>query len=284
MGNRRQVSDEQRLEAAVNGARATLEAKGLVTGSKLGPIALRPQVMQRLCSEGYEPTAAGLRVPLATQGRKLMALGDPVALTDLRKRLAGANSAEANALAEQLCGEGKAHFVLRGKKAYLSPPGEGVLDRGALKVLAQKLKATAAWVEKASKNKVSMSVLMADLTTELGALTELVRASTARVQPEAPNRKPNGAARMPLNVALRGAILALRDEDSRLASVPQVSRRLRERATANEVIDVLLSEFGEGRIELRPEGGIGRLSVEDKALCPKGANELALSWVRLLEE
>ena len=87
---------------------------------------------------------------------------------------------------------------------------------------------------------------------------------------------------MPL--ALRGAILALRDEDSRLAPIPAVSRRLRGRATAKQVVELLLSEFQRGKLELRPEGAMGRLSPEERALCPVGAGGVPLSWVVLLEE
>ena len=86
-----------------------------------------------------------------------------------------------------------------------------------------------------------------------------------------------------LREALRGALLALRDEDTALARVPEVSRRLRERASAQAVIEALLAASRQGELELRPEGGIGRLTDEDAALCPQGAAGVRLSWVRLQE-
>src|SRR5690606_8632628 len=97
--------------------------------------------------------------------------------------------------------------------------------------------------------------------------------------------KPDAAALVQdaLRDALRGAILALRVEDSALARVPEVSRCLRERATAQAVIEALLAASRQGELELRPDGGIGRLTDDDAALCPHGAAGARLSWVRLQE-
>lgn len=303
MGSKRKLSHEQQLEAALVSARAALEAKGVAAGAQLGAAAVRPQVVARLCSEGYEPTAKGVRVALDVQGEKLLAHGQPLPLSDLAKRLKGAKAAEAKELAAHLRREGKAHVVLRGKLSYLVPRGETVLARdelaGAvkrLKALSSKLAATATWLGKAHKDK-ELTVLESDWRAELAALSALIEQPVAKgsgavgdaanpksVSKRAVESERSAVTQPALDVALRGAILALRDEDSGLASIPQVSRRLRERATAQAVIEALLTGHGRGRLELRPEGGMGRLSEEERALCPTGAGGIPLSWVSLLEE
>lgn len=315
MGSKRKGSVEQQLEAALVKARAGLEAKGVVTGAQLGAAVVRPQVVARLCGEGYEPTATGLRVALDVQGERLLAPGEPLLLSDFAKRLKGAKAAETKEFVVQLRRDGKAHVVLRGKQSYLVPSSETVLRRSEVEAVAKRLKAAAAkltvvatWLDKVRKDKHELTVLESDLRAELSALSALLDQPGSGSQTNSNVAKVTSAQRKvassersevtpatmvtpgtmvtppALEVALRGAILALRDEDSRLASIPQVSQRLRERATAQAVIEVLLAEYGRGRLELRPEGGIGRLSEEDRALCPIGAGGLPLSWVSLLEE
>lgn len=304
MASKRKVTPEEQLETVIARARVELETKGVAAGAKLGAAASRPQVVARLCSEGFEPTAKGLRVRLDVQGERLLAQGKPLSLSEFAKRLKGAKAVEAKELAVQLRREGKAHLVLRGKSSYLVPCGETVLRRdeleGAVKRLkgaAAKLVATAAWLDKARKDQQELTVLKSELYSEIAAVSAMIAqpgaltgASAADVGDAKRARAPvvasdhAGAAPLELGVALRGAILALRDEDSRLASIPQVSLRLRERATAQAVKDALLAEHRRGRVQLRPEGGIGRLSEEERALCPTGAGGVPLSWVSLLEE
>jgi hypothetical protein len=153
------------------------------------------------------------------------------------------------------------------------------------------LKVTQTWLAKANADKSGATVLQADVTEALSEVKRLCEGSSAD-EPRPPRLGAKGSAaqsaggsepRIQLESVLRGAILALRDEDTALASVPAVSRKLRASATSAEVIQALLDGFKTGRVELRPEGGIGRLSLEDVALCPKGVGGVPLSWVRLLE-
>lgn len=274
MASRRKVDLAEQLEAAVASARTLLEAKSMATGAQLGAAAVRPQVVQRLCGEGYEPTSKGVRVALAVQFGKLSAQGRPIPVADLKKRLKGASAKDLQEFVAELRRTSKVKLVLRGKQPCLVSTSEHVVEPRALETIAKKLKATVLWLEKARKDKLALSVLDADLAAELDTVKSLL----------GKGRSKEAEPLVPLPVALRGAILALRDEDSRLASIPEVSRRLRERATSNEVIEVLLSEFRRGALELRPEGGLGRLSAEDAALCPRGAGGVPLSWVLLLEE
>lgn len=271
MGTRRKVDLTEQLEAAVAGARAVLATKGMATGAQLGAPGVRPQVVQRLCSEGYEPTAKGVRVALDAQYLALMADGKPLPLTELKKRLKGASANDAKELVAELRRTSRAKVIVRGKQQCLVPAGERVIEGGTLKAIADHLKATTGWLAKVRSDKAGGAVLEADLLADLDALKALLQ-----------NTGPEQG--VSLELALRGAILALRDEDSRLASIPQLSRRLRGRAAPKDVIEVLLLEYRRGKLELRPEGGLGRLSPEDRALCPKGAGGEPLSWVALLQE
>lgn len=295
MGSKRRLDPGEQVEAAVVRARAILEAKGMAAGAQLGATSVRPQVVHRLCSEGYEATDKGLRVPLDVQCDRVLASGNPVPLTEFKKRLKGASAKEVKELVAELVSTSKANVVLRGRQSCVAVAGERVVARDALKAIAEKLKATANWLDKARKDKARVTVLETDLLSELAALDALLgaprshqeRAPSSRVAGDlrpATRDAPDMGEAVPLPLALRGAILALRDEDSRLAPIPAVSRRLRGRATAKQVVEVLLSEFQRGKLELRPEGGIGRLSPEERALCPVGAGGVPLSWVVLLEE
>lgn len=304
MGSRRKPSLEEQLELAVASARSILETRGVVAGRQLGAVAVRPRVVQRLCSEGYEPTAKGVRVALGAQCERLLSEGEPVAVASLGKRLVGASAKELKALVDELREASRVQVVFRGKQQYLVRPDEPVLRRDGLKTLVDKLKLTTAWLEKARKDKADGGVLAADVLAELAGFSGLLGTvssdgvsallsnahdASRKRHPDAPSPEPSAKSAdstrdASLQVALRGAILALRDEDSHLASIPMVSRRLRARATPKQVKDVLLSEFRGGKLELRPEGGMGRLNEEDRALCPMGAGGVPLSWVVLLEE
>jgi len=47
--------------------------------------------------------------------------------------------------------------------------------------------------------------------------------------------------------------------------------------------EMLLLAASRELVELRPEGGLGRLTPEDLELCPPGPARTRLSWARLLE-
>jgi hypothetical protein len=77
--------------------------------------------------------------------------------------------------------------------------------------------------------------------------------------------------------SLRKVIESLTDS-SGLASVPEVSRQM---PAGSDTKKLLLEAYREGWLELRPEGGMNRLSDADAALCPVGAGGIPLSWCRL---
>src|SRR5690606_2647313 len=82
---------------------------------------------------------------------------------------------------------------------------------------------------------------------------------------------------------VQAAVHALAHEETGLARVPEVSRRLHAESPLIDLKSELLEAYKKGLVELRPEGGIGRLSVEEATLCPAGAGGIPLSWIRLIE-
>lgn len=70
------------------------------------------------------------------------------------------------------------------------------------------------------------------------------------------------------------------EHGSDLAYIPDVVRAsgLSPSAAKRKILDA----HREGWIQLRPEGGMGRLSRADAELCPEGAGGLPLSWAKVL--
>ena len=66
-----------------------------------------------------------------------------------------------------------------------------------------------------------------------------------------------------------------------LSYVPDTVRALSKHGIS-AVQAAILDAARAGRIELRPEGGLNRLSREDLALCPSGLQDTKLSWARIL--
>jgi hypothetical protein len=79
---------------------------------------------------------------------------------------------------------------------------------------------------------------------------------------------------------LLAVIDAVQDERTGLSFVPAVVRRLNRAMAVSAAHDLLLTAARREVIELRPEGGLGRLSSEELALCPPGPAGTRLSWAR----
>jgi hypothetical protein len=80
------------------------------------------------------------------------------------------------------------------------------------------------------------------------------------------------------------ALIDANRESSGLTSVPKLVRLLGGAKVRAAVHAELLREARAGRVELRPESGMGRLSADDAALCIPGPQGSHLSWVRRIEE
>jgi hypothetical protein len=62
--------------------------------------------------------------------------------------------------------------------------------------------------------------------------------------------------------------------------VPAIVRRLSAAMPLPDALELLMRAARRELIELRPEGGLGRLSEEELALCPPGPAGTRLSWAR----
>lgn len=93
---------------------------------------------------------------------------------------------------------------------------------------------------------------------------------------------PPSPARTPVDALaqLLAALDAEHDERTGLSFVPAVVRRLSSAMTVSAAHDALLSAARRELVELRPEGGLARLSAEELAQCPPGPAGTLLSWAR----
>lgn len=290
-------SDELRLRKATDKAREILSERGFASGTKLGPPKLRARVVAALVAEGYEKQGTKLRQALERQCETQLASGAHLPWTQLAKRLKGTTATEAKKVAARLAKEGRARLVLRGKELTLVPNGEKVAEVEAIAKLASELTEVASWLKKARKAKPAATVLLADLEESMEAVLSAM--TPPNREPRSPtttanswaakSKSPNPDLTSPALsdaspwASIASAITALANEDSGLARVAEVSRRVHNRFDTKRVTTELLEKAAQGIIELRPEGGLGRLSAEDAALCPRGAGGLPLSWVRMKE-
>lgn len=123
------------------------------------------------------------------------------------------------------------------------------------------------------------------VTTRAPSVAARTEASPSSVKPVTPAAKP-GDAKAPGHASsdalaeLLSALDAAHDARSGMSFVPAIVRQLSAAMTAPEALDLLLQAARRELIELRPEGGLGRLSHEELALCPPGPAGTRLSWAR----
>lgn len=276
-------SEEQLISKALGKARAALQEKAVAGASQLGRSKIRSRVILQLQKEGFELAGNRVRVALESQLSSLLEAGAHTPLPQLAKRLGGTTSAEAKKYAVEFCEAGKARLILRGKVLSLVPASEKALEPLVLKRLLPELAESLTWLKNAALGKPPASVLRSDWVEVLDRLTSILP-----IAPVSGPSVPSAVSSPPKPesdwVVIRGALTALADQDTGLTSVPELVRRLSEQLPRLGVKALLLRAYRDGRVELRPEGGIGKLSALEAALCPVGAEGLPLSWVRLLDE
>lgn len=264
------------ITARVTQARAQLETEGAIKLSALGPPAVRAQVAAALAATGFELTKSLVRKPLDSQLKQALADGAFIPLKRAAAHLAGTTASEAQRAALALTKNGTAHLVLRGKEEVLVPANAGVLSRKELAAFD----ALAKVVKKVTTAKNGLSLLRADLSE---ALAEVLppRAPHANSQPaHARGQKNSGD---PALSSLLSAVDATRDAQTGLSFVPSIVARLQPSFTSDAAREALLKAAHSGLLELRPEGGINRLSAEELSLCPPGPQGTRLSWARRTE-
>jgi hypothetical protein len=92
----------------------------------------------------------------------------------------------------------------------------------------------------------------------------------------------NGEREMLMN-RLLSAVDATRDSRTGLSFVPEIVAKLRPKLSSQAAGAILVAAAGDGLLELRPEGGINRLSEEELSMCPPGPQGTRLSWARRTE-
>ncbi len=237
---------------------------------ELGAGKIRAAVVGELLARGYEATKSFVRVPLTRQLEARLRLGGHVRASALHGVLLGATKPAAKAAASELVLSGHAKWAMRGGDLTLVGAQESVLEPAECVQRARELEAMAKLLKKTAAGKNPIGVLRTDL---VGDLSELVR----QLSPSAMDGSVNPPSSRDQIVQL---VRELRDPSSKLAWVPDVVRRL----GSTNGRDLLLRAARERTIELRPEGGLGRLSAAEQALCPSGAGGTPLSWVRILED
>jgi hypothetical protein len=258
--------DEAAIEAEI---RAELASDGVVKLARIKPVELRARLVAKLEAEGVEATKAALRRPLVAQLKEALAHGAPVSLKAVSTHVRGGSPAELKGLVEQAVREGVARRVQRGTVEVLVGAEVAVLSAAELKVLRDRLVGLTKTLEKVLK-KPALSLLESDVAE---SLNEASRTISTR-------KKPEGGDAMQ---AVLAAVDATRDERTGLSFVPAVVGRLAPAWSEGAAVKLLVAAAERELVELRPEGGIGRLSAAELAVCPPGPHQTRLSWARRLE-
>ena len=268
--------------ALLREARAALEREGSVKLTALGPASVRAALLDELTNEGFEITKSVVRKPIAEQLEALLADGAFIPLKTVAVHTAGATVAEAKQVALRLVAVGTARLVLRGTEEVLVPSNVAVLSRQEL----EGFEAVAKIVAKAAQSKNGASLLRADLDDALAkALPDGSPTANTRVSRVNPAMNPPKTNSGPDENTLRllSAVDATRDVNTGLSFVPAIVARLQPSLNSDAARAALLLAANRGFLELRPEGGINRLSAEELALCPQGPQGTRLSWARRTE-
>ena len=251
---------------------AVVEREKVIARSKVAPAAVRDRVVEALRARGFEVTAKVVRVPIADQLEAALQDGSYLGMKTLTSHVRGAPAAEVRQAAVALAESGRARRVLRTTTETLVPVSAHVVAGDDLAIAAKRLSQIAKQFQSASKKGKGCGVLREDIEQALASVLDRPRGSS-HVQPD---RTPN------LDRVLR-AIDAAKDVTMGLSFVPKVIGLLSvdlDLATAHRA---LLEADSRGLVELRPEGGLSRLTDTERKACPEGPRGTCLSWVRRIE-
>jgi hypothetical protein len=218
-----------------------------------------------LVAAGYEIGKHFVRRPLERQIEELVRTKEVVTLSNLAEEVAGATSAEAKAAATALIQRRRLKRIVRDDGAALTTSNADVLDARELERLASALKILSSSLRAATKQQATLLRTDVRRILPITSVSAERRAETA-VQPEL------------------GRAIDHHREPSGLTFVPKLVRALGGLTARDAVHAELMRGARDGRFELRPESGMGRLSTEDAALCLPGPQGSRLSWVRRIED
>ena len=233
--------------------------------------------------EGFEVTKTLVRQPLRVQLRAALQYGALIPVKALASHVRGATATELKRLTETAVGEGLARLVLRGTAEVLAGAEVSVLSGAEVEALRIRVVGLGKALEKVTRRQ-GLSLLATDATAPLSeALTALGERSPGAARSAAP--LPAAPPQQPSDDAMRTLLEAVdstRDVSTGLSFVPAVVGRLAPGLSASAAVRLLLTAAERELLELRPEGGIGRLSEAELSVCPPGPHDTRLSWARRL--
>jgi hypothetical protein len=285
-------------EALVSQVERAVRQAGFLPTTQLTSVKLndkaKAELKRQLAARGLVVKPARVLVPFAEQVLALVSGGARVPLKELARRTGFAQT-ETPRLLAGLVREGKVVVVQRTRMEVVVSPGErrlGDQDIERLRTHLDHLRLTLQGVTKKKR-----AVLVEDVAALMTSLREIVEPAGAppetRSAPAASFREmvspPPAAAASASSTdghweMIEAEIRALEDPRLPLVFIPDLMRRLEGRLGRDEIHRLLLAQADAGRIELRHEGGIGRLSPEELALCPPGPRGTVLSNLRRLTE
>jgi hypothetical protein len=270
------VSPEE-LERGLAALRERLRAEGAVKVSSIVPRGAQGELCARLAGEGYEQAGSWLRRPLDEQVREALGHGAALTKKGLAALVRGASAAELVRTVSALEKGGELFRVLRGKSETFTGAGAEVLSAASLAALKPVLAELSRALAAVSKKK-GMTLLAGDVAASLDAAHAVLDRHAGGRDAAPPESRTSEQAG-----PLLDALDATRDEQTGLSFVPRVVDRLLQNVSLAVAHEMLLQAARDERIELRPEGGLGRLTSAELGLCPAGPGGMRLSWARRLD-
>ncbi|MEZ4298976.1 MAG: hypothetical protein R3B70_28765 [Polyangiaceae bacterium] len=258
-------------------ARGAVPRNKLPDWSKLAPVA-QSQLVEALVARGLEVGEKGaLRLPLRRQVLSMTEAGARVAWKQAPKRVLGAAPAErAEALALALS-SGDLRAVVRTKVDTLVGAKEDVLAPAEVEALVKAHEALGA-VLKLVRKKLAPKGPLARVQKTL--LRDDLAQLVAPFAPHAAARRPSGDS--DADRVLR-RVREMEQPPVLLVWIPDLVKSLAPHMPSERALSALLDLRRRGIVDLRLESGVGRLSPEDAALCPRNADGYPLSNALRLE-
>jgi hypothetical protein len=263
------------IERDLDTLRERLKADGALQLSKIRPPALKAAAIARLPAEGYELGKSWLRRRIAEQVREALAHGALLTKAALTGSVRGASGPELQRALVELEAGGEVRRVLRGGRESFAGGDAEVLGPAAQRALLEPVLELATLLKSAAR-KTGATLLASDVDGLIGRAAALVGPARKGTLPSRAAAGENGLSRV------LAAIDATREERTGLSFVPRLVQRLIPHMPAAVAHQVLLTAARDELIELRPEGGLARLTKEELQLCPSGPGDTRLSWARRL--
>lgn len=260
--------------SAVMEAEKRVRDLGAVPASKVVPKGLsrtgQAAFLEALARAGLERTGTRIRVPADLQLMNRLAQGS-APMKGLARRLAGVTEAELKRSVTRLAADASILVVMRDGKEWLTVPTGSELAPAELESFRAFAKRIAALDKSLGAGKKTPPRTL-DRNDVLAAIKLFSGSAVA----------PSNSSATPAERILE-ALRRAADPQTGLARVPDAVRPLLSAMSPEEARSALLELDMGGFIELRPESGIGLLSEDDAALCPRGARGVFLSFARLID-